>query len=247
MEFVLLVILFFLIAVIYASVGFGGGSSYLALLAQPLFLFTPESIRPTALLCNLIVVGGSIIIFYRERLLIWKRFWPFLVASVPAAYLGGWWKLSDQFFFVILGVTLVAASLFLWIQPRQEERAGKDSWIRNMMLGGGIGFLSGLVGIGGGIFLAPLLHLMHWGRARTIAALASVFIFVNSISGLLGQFQSGLNLWNHQAILPLLMAVFVGGQLGARLGARQWNPVIIKRITAGLILLAAINILQTHL
>lgn len=247
MEFVLLVILFFLIAVVYASVGFGGGSSYLALLAQPFFLFAPETIRPTALLCNLIVVGGSIVIFYREQLLSWKRFWPFLVASVPAAYVGGWWKLSDRLFFVILGVTLLAASLFLWIQPRHEEREGKDSWIRNMMLGGGIGFLSGLVSIGGGIFLAPLLHLLHWGNARTIAALASVFIFVNSISGLLGQFQSGLNLWNYQTNFPLLIAVFVGGQVGARLGARQWNPVIIKRITASLILLAAINILQTHL
>jgi uncharacterized protein len=107
--------------------------------------------------------------------------------------------------------------------------------------------LSGLVSIGGGIFLAPLLHLLHWGNARTIAALASVFIFVNSISGLLGQLQSGLNLWNYQTNFPLLIAVFVGGQVGARLGARQWNPVIIKRITASLILLAAINILQTHL
>lgn len=238
---------FFFIAMVYASVGFGGGSSYLALLAQPMFALLPDTIRPTALLCNIIVVTGGTIIFYKQRKIVWEDVWPFLVASVPMAYLGGFWKLEQHVFFVVLGATLIVAAFFLWIQPPKEPSGKFNSTFWNMTLGGGIGFLSGLVSIGGGIFLSPILHFMNWSEARKISALASLFILVNSISGLAGQFHRGLPPLDWTFLIPLLLAVLIGGQLGSRLGAYKFNPLHIKRITAVLILVAGINILLDHL
>ena len=249
MEFYLLLVSFFVIALIYSSVGFGGGSSYLALLAQPFFLLLPEVIRPTALLCNIVVVTGGTIIFYKQNKIDWKEIWPFLIASVPLALVGGLWKLDQRPFFILLAVTLLIASILLWIQPEKIKREGGSlKRLENKMaLGGGIGFLSGLVGIGGGIFLSPILHLMNWSEAKRISALASVFILVNSISGLLGQWaRGGLHL-EVRFIFPLLLAVLVGGQVGSRLGATKFNPIYIKRITALLIFVAALNILKDHL
>lgn len=247
---IVLLVSFFLIALIYASVGFGGGSSYLALLAQPMFSLLPEVIRPTALLCNIIVVTGGAIIFYLEGKISWKEAWPFLVASVPMAYLGGFWKLKDDTFFILLGITLLVASFFLWIQPEKITSENKNKKYNttsfNIFFGGAIGFLSGLVSIGGGIFLSPVLHFIRWSDARRISALASLFILVNSISGLAGQFQRGVPEINWHFILPLLFAVLIGGQIGSRLGAKKFNPVHIKRVTAGLIFVAGLNILKDH-
>ena len=246
---IILIASFFLIALIYASVGFGGGSSYLALLAQPMFALLPEVIRPTALLCNIIVVSGGTFIFYREGKISWKDVWPFLVMSVPMAYLGGFWKLQQHTFFVLLGITLLIAAIFLWIQPKKISPGNKNfnTTGSNIFLGGAIGFLSGLVSIGGGIFLSPILHFLRWSDAKRISALASLFILVNSISGLAGQFQHGLPTLRWEFILPLLLAVLIGGQIGSRLGAKNFNPMYIKRITAALMLIAALNILKDHL
>lgn len=245
----ILILSFFVIALIYASVGFGGGSSYLALLAQPMFMLLPEVIRPTALLCNIIVVTGGTFIFYREGKISWKEVWPFLVMSVPMAYLGGFWKLQQHTFFVLLGITLLVAAIFLWIQPEKIASGNKNfnTTGSNIFLGGTIGFISGLVSIGGGIFLSPILHFLRWSDAKRISALASLFILVNSISGLAGQFQRGLPSIRWEFIVPLLLAVLIGGQIGSRLGARNFNPLYIKRITAALMLLAAVNILKDHL
>jgi uncharacterized membrane protein YfcA len=246
---IILSLSFFFIALIYASVGFGGGSSYLALLAQPMFLLLPEVIRPVALLCNIIVVVGGTIIFYREKKIDWKAMWPFLFASVPFAYLGGFWKLEHHTFFIILGITLLIAAILLWIQPEKIVAPEKrlNSTGVNIALGGSIGFLSGLVSIGGGIFLSPVLHFLRWSDAREISALASLFILVNSISGLAGQFHRGFPAIDVMFLVPLLLAVFIGGQIGSRIGATKFNPLYIKRITAVLILLAAVNILKDHL
>lgn len=246
MELYILLISFFFIALIYSSVGFGGGSSYLALMAQPFFGLLPETIRPAALMCNIVVVTGGVIIFYRDGKLSFKEIWPFLVASVPMAIVGGFWKLNDNTFFILLGFTLFLASIFLWIKP--SERSVKPLNVPvQVVLGGGIGLLSGLVSIGGGIFLSPVLHLMNWSEAKKISALASAFILVNSIGGLLGQIASGVNSINWSFIFPLLLAVLVGGQIGSRLGSKTFNSVYIRRITAILILVAAINILKDHL
>src|SRR5688572_8571687 len=228
---------FLFIAMVYASVGFGGGSSYLALLAQPMFHLLPDMIRPTALLCNIIVVTGGTIIFIRDEKISWKQVWPFLVASVPMAYLGGFWKLEDGVFFVLLGISLFIAAVFLWIQPEKishDARKFNNTGI-NLALGGGIGLLSGLVSIGGGIFLSPVLHFLRWSDAKRISALASLFILVNSISGLAGQFQKGMSGIDWKFVGPLLVAVLVGGQIGSRLGSQKFNHLYVKRITAALI------------
>ncbi len=242
----ILAICFFIIAMVYASVGFGGGSSYLALMVM---MGWPQSvIRPSALLCNIVVVVGGTIIFGRAGHIDLRKSWPFVVASVPFAFLGGYWKLSDQTFFLLLGITLILASIALWVRSDTEETGTpstrSDNLVVNMAVSSSVGLLSGLVSIGGGIFLAPILHLLKWDTARKISALASIFILANSISGLAGQIA------NHVSIdwwleLPLLGAVLLGGQIGSRLGAKRLNALYIRRITAVLIFVAAVNILRS--
>ncbi len=245
MDYVL-IISFLIIAAVYASVGFGGGTSYLAVMALLAVPF--EAMRPAALLCNVVVVTGGTIIFYREGLMDWRRTWPFLLFSVPMAFVGGYYPIHEAAFFRILGVTLLAASVVLWFfdrGPDHQKGSPANSWITGSILGGGIGFLSGLVGIGGGIFLSPLLHFLRWDQARNISAVASVFILVNSISGLAGQLtQSARVDWSF--ILPLLAAVFIGGQLGSRWGARKFNAAHVRRVTAFLIFVAGMNIIINH-
>lgn len=244
-DLIILTTCFFLIAMVYSSVGFGGGSSYLALLA--VMGVHLEILRPAALLCNIIVVSGGTFIFWRSGALDIKKSWPFMVASIPLAFAGGRWQIADAtFFFVVLGICLIIAAFLLWVQPVPQPDHSLRSPLANALIGGVIGFLSGFVGIGGGIFLSPILHLFHWDEPKKISALASLFILVNSVSGLAGQVTRAHGLdWTF--IAPLLLAVFVGGQLGSRLGARKFEPLYIKRITSVVIFIAAIKILKDHL
>src|SRR5450432_3307035 len=180
-----ILVFFFTIAFIYASVGFGGGSSYLAILA--LYSLPFKEIRLIALICNIIVVTGGTIIFIRHKQVNWKKILPLALVSVPMAFWGATIKLSQDTFFVILGFSLIVAAVLLWIRTRRSDAeniimTGKFSSIKDGMVGGAIGFLSGMVGIGGGIFLSPLLNLIKWDTAKKIAATASVFILVNSIA-----------------------------------------------------------------
>lgn len=251
MESYFLILAFFLIALIYSSVGFGGGSSYLALLALPVFAIAFPVIRSTALFCNIIVVTGGIIIFYKEGKLSLKEAWPYLVSSVPMAYIGGFWPIKEHTFFILLGITLVIVPFLLWFQPSEKREDDTkripETNVFKIILGGAIGLLSGLVGIGGGIFLSPVLYMLRWSEPKRISAIASLFILVNSIGGLAGQFKRGIPELSWEFLVPLLLAVLVGGQIGSRLGARVFNPVYVKRITAALILVAGLNILKDHL
>lgn len=242
-----LLISFFLIALIYASVGFGGGSSYLAVMAVMAVPF--EVMRPAALLCNIVVVTGGTLIFYRQGLLNFRRIWPFLLFSVPMSFLGGYYPIGEATFFRILGITLLVAAVVLWFNDRYPSTQSPDKIqkppILAAILGGGIGFLSGLVGIGGGIFLSPVLHFLKWDNAPKISALACVFIMANSLSGLVGQLSRPTSMdWNFT--LPLLFVVLLGGLLGSRLGSVKFSMVHIQKITALLIFVAAINILYRN-
>ena len=244
-QLVILFFCFFAIALIYSSVGFGGGSLYLALMGVMGVHF--EIIRPAALLCNIVVVTGGTYIFWKEGKLDVRKFWPFIAASIPFSFLGGYWSIGPSKFFILLGTCLVVAAVLLWIKPVPvQTKKAYENGLLNALIGGSLGFLSGLVSIGGGIFLSPTLHLLNWDEPKKISALASLFILVNSISGLAGQVSGDATIdWSF--ILPLLLAVFAGGQIGSRLGARKFNAIHVKRITAVVIFIAALHILQEHL
>ncbi len=240
-----LLLFFLIIAFVFTSVGFGGGSSYLAVLAM--YSLPYQEMRLTALICNIIVVTGGVYIYIKNNQVNWRKILPITLVSVPMAYIGAVLKISQETFFLILGITLIIAAVLLWIktETKSEETISdesKSSIARNSFLGGGIGFLSGLVGIGGGIFLSPLLNLMKWDTPRKIAATSSVFILVNSISGIVGQLTKLPAEIDFIRILSLCLAVSIGGQIGSRMSLK-WNPLIIKRMTAILVLIAGINVL----
>lgn len=246
-----LALLFALTAALYASVGFGGGSTYIALLA--LAALDYKALPVIALLCNIIVVTGGTLRFQWRGLIDWPKIWPILLLSVPAAWLGGRMVLEQQSFMLLLGLSLAAAGLLLIIEPfikRAGDSVRNGQWTGHRLfapaIGTGIGFLSGMVGIGGGIFLAPILLLTRWSDSRRIAATASVFILVNSIAGLSGQLmKSGLSSGG-EAILaywPLFVGVLLGGQIGSILASKALSEIWIRRLTALLILYVAVRIL----
>lgn len=181
-------IFFFAIAFVYASVGFGGGSSYLALLS--LYALPFQEMRLIALVCNVIVVTGGTIVFIRNGQVAWKKILPIVLVSVPLAYVGASLPISHSVFFILLGSSLVLAAILLWVKTQSTVQDNSHTYahtVINSILGGAIGFLAGMVGIGGGIFLSPVLNIMNWDTAKRIAATASVFILVNSLAGIAGQ------------------------------------------------------------
>ena len=243
-----LFIFFFLIAFIYASVGFGGGSSYLAILT--LYALPFKELRLIALVCNVIVVTGGTIVYIRNWQIDFKKILPLVLLSVPMAYVGAIVRISQQTFFVLLGCSLLAAAILLWLNTKKLDDAGNKTQpklIKDGAWGGAIGFLSGMVGIGGGIFLSPVLNLAKWDSAKKIAATASVFILVNSLAGIAGQLTQLPDNINVNRILLLGAAVLIGGQLGSRMGAIKFSPLVIRRVTAILVFAAGVNVLIKHL
>lgn len=243
------VFLFLVIAFVYASVGFGGGSSYLAVLTFYAFPF--HEMKLIALICNIIVVTGGTVIFVKNHLLDWKKVLPLVIVSVPMAFLGARLKLKEETFFIILGVSLVVAAVLLWIQKKRGSgegtMPGSSGYAMDMLLGGAIGFLSGMVGIGGGIFLSPVLNLSRWDTSKKIAATASFFILVNSIAGIAGQLSLLQAQPNWALIGVLSAAVLAGGQIGSRMGAVKFNLLVVRRLTASLVFVAGIEVLIKHL
>ena len=240
---ILFFVAFFSIAALYSSVGFGGGSSYLALLS--VFGFSFFFIRSNALLCNLLVVSASSYLFYIKTQVSLKSFFPFVVVSIPMAFIGALFKLEEKVFFVVLGVTLIFSGFSLLYQAFQTKVYKVKRYPKYMsyLLGGILGFISGLVGIGGGIFLAPLLSHLNWGKPIKIAALASFFILVNSISGLLGLYVNNTLEFSWSITIVLLLAVFLGGQLGVRFTIKKASPKAIRVGTAILVLIVGCRIL----
>ncbi len=242
-DLLILVPVFFFIAMIYSSAGFGGGSSYLAVLA--LFHFEFTTIRMIALLCNIAVVSGSVWIFYKKGFLKIRKILPLILLSIPFAFMGGRLKIEQEVFFILLGFTLLIAAILMLLS--KSDKAVDLPKYSNAFIGGGIGFLSGIVGIGGGVFLSPLLYLSRWAEAKVIAATTAAFILVNSISGLTGQiFSNGFQI-EYSTAISLVLAVFFGGQIGARFTAGKVNPIMIRRITSVVILLVAVRLLWMYL
>ena len=241
---------FAIIAFVYASVGFGGGSSYIAVLA--LYALPFKEIRLIALLCNIIVVSGGVYIYWRHRQIDWRKVVPLVGLSIPLAYLGATVRLSEEIFFIILGCSLLIAAVLLWLKtdsgaPAEARPARAHDLLKQGAIGGGIGFLSGMVGIGGGIFLAPALNLMRWDFPQKIAATASVFILVNSIAGLIGQWMTASpGQMNYPMVACLCAAVFLGGQSGSRMSV-SFNPLVVRRVTAFLVFVAGTEVLVKHL
>lgn len=235
---------FFITAVLYASVGFAGGSTYNALLV---LAETDYRILPAiALLCNLIVACGGTYRFTRAGHVDIARIFPWIITSVPAAWLGGYLKISETVLVGLLGLSLLVAGLRMLFRQADEITLGKSSarkWtLLAPVVGTILGLLAGLVGIGGGIFLAPILHLLRWDSAKKIAATCSVFIFVNSIAGLAGQITKLGDIQLLSGIAPywiLFPAVLLGGQIGSYMGAVRLNPDMLRALTALLILYVA--------
>ncbi len=246
---ILLCLGFFVVATLYSSVGLGGGSSYLALLA--LFLGGFFAIRSIALICNLIVVSGSTYLYFKNGHAKIRDFLPFVITSIPMAFIGASFRLEEYMFFILLGFSLVTSSLFLAWQTfsknNTSERVKTYPKYLSYVLGGGIGLLSGLVGIGGGIFLAPILNHLRWDKSIKIAALASFFILVNSLSGIAGLVQGDMLQLPWKETLTLAASVLIGGQLGIRISLKRLTPKGIKRVTALLVFVVGVRILLKYL
>lgn len=242
-ELIQLAIIFFIIAVVYSSAGFGGGSSYLATLS--LFPLAFQDMRMTALICNIVVVSSSVILFNKHKYVRWSRILPLVILSIPLAFLGGKLLLEERVFFLLLGGSLLIASIVMLID--KSEKVIEFPRYSNAAIGGGIGFLSGIVGIGGGIFLSPLLHLSRWGSPKVIAATSAIFILVNSVAGIIGQLSANEIELDFGRILVLAATVFVGGQIGARLTILKFNPYTVRRITAFVILIVSLRLLIKYI
>lgn len=235
---------FFATALLYASVGYGGGSTYNALLA--LSGVDYRLLPAIALACNIVVVSGATIRFARAGITPWRGAAVLTAIAAPAAFLGGLTPIGKSAFLTLLGASLVLTGVTLLL-PVREREGEPTRFARWMPLAAApIGYLAGLVGIGGGIFLAPLLHLARWNSARAIAATASLFILVNSLFGLAGQLLKGGGDRLASAVtlgLPLLIAVAIGGQIGSLLAARLLPPRWIRWLTAALTLWVGVRLL----
>lgn len=241
----MLPVAFFFVAAIYSAVGFGGGSTYIALLAlsnQP-----AELIPLVALPCNILVVTLGSYFAVSRRDFDWRMAIPFFVSSVPMAFVGGIVPIDASVYFFLLGLSLAFAGVSLCIRRAPDDAVvSARSWPLAVVIGAGLGLLSGMVGIGGGIFLAPILHHLRWASSKIIASLCSFFILINSISGFAGQLlKTGLDQAEQQLSsgLPLFVAVVVGGVIGARFVIEGVAHQRVAQLTGVLVLIVGLRIL----
>lgn len=242
---VYLALAFFAIALTYSMAGLGGASAYIALLA--LFAVPHDILPPVVLLCNIIVVAGGSYHFARAGHLSWRFTIPFVVASVPAAYVAGSIHVDRTTFMAVLATALLLAGLRMIVTidtsgVSVEDIKARGLWRRGLPIGVVLGSLSGLVGIGGGVFLVSILSVIKWGTSKQMAATTSFFILVNSIAGLAGQLSKHNSLAFLIDYIWLFLAVCLGGQLGSRLGSRKLSHRALRIATAILVLTASINL-----
>jgi len=240
----ILSILFFVTALIYSSVGFGGASTYLALL---LLWGVPYHIFPiVALACNIIVVSGNSFNYSRVGNLNIKLLFPYLLGSIPFAFIGGSIQIEKELFEIILFFVLGIAGLLLLINSKSyDDNSANYKALPiyiSSLIGVILGFVSGIVGIGGGIFLSPILYLFRVAKPKHITTAVSLFILINSIFGLFGQLSKNLNLFEFKEFLYLLLAVFIGGQLGNFVNLKLLSSKILALITSLLVIFVAARI-----
>jgi len=234
--------LLFIVAMLYSSVGHGGASGYLALMA--VYAFTPDVMKPTALILNLFVSLTSFIQFYRGEHFKWKIFLPLAIASIPMAFIGGLIVMEASVYKKILGSLLfIPVIRFLFFANVPDHELKKSNVILSVLIGCFIGFLSGLIGIGGGIILSPILLLLKWTNQKQTAAISALFIFVNSLSGLAGQLTKGINI--SPDMLSYVAIAFAGGLCGAYLGALKFNQNILKNTLAVVLMMAGWKLIFT--
>lgn len=238
--------LFGSVAVLYASVGFAGGSTYTALLV--LSGADVAVIPLISLSCNIIVATGGVWHFARNGLIPWRRAVPLLALSVPLAWYGGRLPIESWLIAELLGWSLVVAGLLLIVSPARAATGqySRKTQLTAIVTAGPLGLLSGIVGIGGGIFLAPVLHLLRWDDSRRVAGCAALFILINSLAGFAGQLEKiGSSALREQAMAwwPLAVAVLIGGQLGSLVGSGKLPAPLIRRLTGIVVLIAAVRLL----
>ncbi len=238
---IILSILFFVTAILYASVGFGGGSTYLALL---LLWGVPYFIFPViALSCNIIVVSGNCFNYIKAGNLNLKLLIPYLIGSIPLAFIGGSLPVEKEFFEILLFVVLTVAGILLLFKFKsyddEIEIFRKIPIIVSILIGGILGFVAGIAGVGGGIFLSPILFLLRVGKPKHIVTAASLFILINSLSGIIGQLTKTTVLSEIQNYWFLFLAVLIGGQIGNFLNLKIFPTRLLALVTAGLVLFVA--------
>ncbi len=229
------------IAFLYSSVGHAGASGYIAVMT--LVGIAPLTIRPVALTLNICVACLTTWQFWRAGHFSWRLFWPFALLAVPAAYLGGYLRLPNEVLQVILGAVLMFSAWRLVMKPIAESEARVPSLPVAIGSGAVLGFMAGLTGTGGGIFLTPLLLLMKWSKTKTAAAVSALFILLNSAAGLLGNLAATREIPSMTAYLAL--AAVTGGALGSYLGSRRFEVMTIKRLLAAVLLVAGLKLLLT--
>lgn len=228
-----------IIALLYSITGHGGASGYIAVMV--LLGMAPQEIKPLALILNISVSAVATLLFYRAGYFRWPLFWPFIVASMPCALLGGYSQLPVPWFKALLGITMVFAACRLAIRSYHDHELRAPQVLWAMLSGAVIGVVSGLLGIGGGILLTPLILLLGWAHPKQAAAVSAPFILLNSLSGLLG-----FSLWMNEPLsyspLPLVLAVLLGGLAGAYLGSRVLLVQSVARILSAVLFIASFKL-----
>ena len=230
------------VSFLYSSVGHGGASGYLALMA--LFSFAPESMKPTALLLNIFVAGISFYYYFKAGHFNKKLFISFAIASIPLAYLGGTIDVDASIYKKILAVLLIFAILkMLNVFGKESDNTKQVKLWQGLIVGGIIGFFSGLIGIGGGIILTPVILLLHWGKMKEAAAVSALFIWVNSAAALIGQLSSGVSLKKDAFVLVAI--ALIGGVLGGYYGSKKINNQRLRYILAFVLIIACAKLFFT--
>ncbi len=231
----------FVVALLYSSVGHAGASGYIAVMA--IFSVAPEEIKPIALVLNILVASIGSYQFWRAGHFSWSLFWPFALLAVPAAFLGGYLNLPTHIFKIVVGIVLLYSAAQFLIRPPAEVDPTKPPLPLAIATGGVLGFLAGLTGTGGGIFLTPLLIFMRWARTRNASAVSALFILFNSGAGLLGNFSATRSF--PSVAIVLAVAAVTGGTIGSYFGSKRLPPVVIKRLLAIVLIIAGFKLVLT--